>query len=180
MRGIKPARHKDRLFKQYGQYVKNLTIAHSNNARIWGRPIGASDLNYSVLATVYLPNATTPLLESFTNLISPNFSTSMSQSSTLKSHEMFSVIGDIFKLCHALKDLSLKLDIDEFAPYHLKHMAQTPENIVTPTNPVLPSLKNLDLKSFFSNQGQEQPLYRENRNLDVDLDGHSNAIVRLN
>ncbi|KAF3308999.1 hypothetical protein TWF173_011509 [Orbilia oligospora] len=153
--GLRTARHKNQLFKEYGYYVKDLTIAHSTNARIGGHPINAYNLNYSVLATVYLPTVLTPLLESFTSLTSLKFSTSAVQPSTLKSHEMFSVIGDIFKLCHSLKDLSLDLDIDEFAPYQLKRMVQTPEDIDIQTNATLPSLRNLNLKFLISTKDRD-------------------------
>ncbi|KAF3156114.1 hypothetical protein TWF751_002900 [Orbilia oligospora] len=153
--GLKTARHKNQLFKEYGQYVKDLTISHATNAHIGGHLINAYNLNYSVLATVYLPTISTPLLESFTTLINLKFSTSAVQPSTLKSHEIFSVIEVIFKSCHSLKDLSLDLDIGGFAPYKLKRMVQTPEDIDIQTNATLPSLRNFDLKFLISTKDRD-------------------------
>ncbi|KAF3169933.1 hypothetical protein TWF788_010334 [Orbilia oligospora] len=153
--GLKIARHKDQLFKKYGKYVKDLTIAHPTNARIGGHPINAYNLNYSVLATDYLPTILTPILESLTSLTNLKFSTSAVQASALKSHEMFSVIGDIFKLGHPPKDLSLDLDIGEFAPYRLKWMVQVPESIDNETNATLPLPRNLDLKFLISTKDRD-------------------------
>ncbi|KAK6496220.1 hypothetical protein TWF481_002244 [Arthrobotrys musiformis] len=129
--GFRTARDEANAFIKYGDRVKYLNISHCLSVPFGSIRVG--QFNYSIHASVYLPTIVTPLLSAFTNLVSFAFSTAILLPTPIKSHETMRILGDVFELCHSLRNLLLYIDVDARAPALLKRMIE--EYKINPPEP---------------------------------------------